>query len=111
MSSAYKHGRCDRNWSNSLHVMSNVKIFTTQHEWMDVYPAGQTNMTDYIGPHGTHMDKKCSATKGKAMYEVSTAYNASVTVDACVHTSMLDMICVWFSSTIVNSSIASHIRN
>ena len=50
---ASKHGRYTQILLNSLHVMSNVKVFATQDGWS----ASQTNMTHYIDLHDTHMDQ------------------------------------------------------
>ena len=40
----YKHGRYEKNWLKSLHIMSNVKVFAIQ----DSQLVGQTNMAHYI---------------------------------------------------------------
>ena len=52
---AYKHGRYEKIWLNSLHVMSNMKVFDMRP------PAGRTNTTHYINPYDTHMDQKCTS--------------------------------------------------
>ena len=41
---AYKHGRYEEIWLNSLRVMSNVKLFATQDGWL----ARQTQLITYI---------------------------------------------------------------
>ena len=35
VNAAYKHGQYEHIWLNSLCVMSKVKVFATQGEWMD----------------------------------------------------------------------------
>ena len=42
---AYMHGKYKQILSNSLHIMSNVKVFATQDGRLAMW----TNMTDYIG--------------------------------------------------------------
>ena len=42
VNSAYKYGRYEKNWSNSLRVMSNIKLLAKTAEL--------TNTTHYIDP-------------------------------------------------------------
>ena len=51
---AYKHGRYENTWPNSLLIMSNMKVFATQECWL----ADQPNTTDHIDPYDTHMYQK-----------------------------------------------------
>ena len=48
-------------WLNSLHVMSNAKVFAMQDGQLaiqlSIHPAGQTNMPHYIDPYDTRIDK------------------------------------------------------
>ena len=41
---AYKHDGNEKTGMNSLHVMSNVKIFAMQNKWMANWPATQTQL-------------------------------------------------------------------
>ena len=50
--------RYEKMWLNTLHVMSNVKVFAMQDGWLAGRLAGWMNMTHYIDPYDTHMDKK-----------------------------------------------------
>ena len=52
---AYKHGRYDNIWLNSLRVMSNIKVFAHAKR-----PAGRTNTTHYIDQYDIEMDSKKS---------------------------------------------------
>ena len=46
----YKHGRYQRIWLKSLHIMLSDKVFATQDSWLDT--------TDYIDPYVTHGSKR-----------------------------------------------------
>ena len=53
---AYKHSRHEKNWLNSLRVMSNVKAPATQDGWPASQPAIQTRLIAYLDPYDTQMD-------------------------------------------------------
>ena len=55
---AYSNSRCEKIWSNSLRVMSNMKLFAMHNGRIDSQLAGWTNMTHYIDPYDTRMDQK-----------------------------------------------------
>ena len=42
-----------KNWLKSLPDLSNVKMFAKVDNWVDWWPAIQTNMTEYINPYFT----------------------------------------------------------
>ena len=46
--SAYKHGRYEKNWLNSLHVMSNVKVFAIRDCKLASHPDGRTQLITLI---------------------------------------------------------------
>ena len=48
VSIAYKHGRYEKLWLNSLHVMSKAEVFATQDGRMDGQPAERTRLGKQI---------------------------------------------------------------
>ena len=59
---SYKHGRYDKIWLKSLHVMSNIEVFATQDKWTDSLTVGwlssQMNTTHCIDLYDAHMHWK-----------------------------------------------------
>ena len=41
---AYNHGRCENIWLNSLHVMSNIKVFATQDRRLDKHDSSDRSI-------------------------------------------------------------------